>query len=132
LENRLMKWSLRSMCLPRQKKINAISQCGDHFQFKSIFIKKKSKLKIIFWKKNRNRFKPTGFGSVRFFRTKPVQTVLARFFPVWLSFSCLARFFLVWVRFGSVRFFFIFCLLNWNRTEQAGFFKISIGLISFF
>jgi hypothetical protein len=32
-------------------------------------------------KKTRNRFKPTGFSSVRFFG-QPVQTYLTRFFPV--------------------------------------------------
>jgi len=69
----------------------------------NFFLKKKPK-------PNRNRVKPTCFGSVRFFRAKPVQTSLARFFRFWLGFlsfgsvfSGLARFF----RFGSVlaRFF---------------------------
>jgi hypothetical protein len=46
---------------------------SDYFQFGSIFIKKSNQTEIFFIKKqkpNRNRFKPTGFGSVRFFRTK--------------------------------------------------------------
>jgi hypothetical protein len=63
-------------------------------------------------KPNRNRFKPTGFGSVRFLGQKPVQTGLARFFWFWLG---LARFFPVWLGFfqvffglGSIRFFRFF------------------------
>ena len=92
----------------------------------------KSKKKIE--KKNRNRFKPTGFGSVWFGfldknRFKPVWLGLARFFwfgsvfSVWLGFF---RFF----RFGSV--FPVPGLKNRNRTEPVGFFKILIGLIGFF
>jgi hypothetical protein len=46
-------------------------------------------------KKNRNRVKPTGFGSV-FLGKKPVQTGLARFF------------FWFFVGFGSVWFFRFF------------------------
>jgi len=98
--------------------------------------KKVTKQKYFFLKKkpkpNRNRVKPTGFGSVRFFRaktgSKPVWLgfpVLARFFPVlarvfsvWLGFSGLARFWLdlawffsgflsVSVRFGFFGFLFI-------------------------
>jgi len=62
-------------------------------------------------KPNRNRVKPTGFGSVRFFLgQKPVQTGLARFLSV------------------SVRFFWFFVY----KTEPAGFFKNLIGLIGFF
>jgi hypothetical protein len=70
---------------------------------------------------NRNRFKPTGFGSVRFFRTKTgsnrFSSVFSGFgsvFPVWLGFaqfvSGLARFFFffsVWVRFGFFGFLLI-------------------------
>jgi hypothetical protein len=61
-----------------------------------IFFKKKPK-------PNLNRFKPTGFGSVRFFKQKPVQTGLARFFSLALFFG-LARFFsgLARFEFGSV------------------------------
>jgi hypothetical protein len=89
---------------------------------KFFFLKKKPK-------PNRNRVKPTGFGSVRFgfLGQKPVQTGLARFFQFWLGFLGfgsvffgLARFFWfgsvfpVWLgffpvfcrfRFGSARFF---------------------------
>jgi hypothetical protein len=70
------------------------------------FYQKNNQTEFFFLKKkNRNRFKPTGFGSVRFsfLEKKPVQTGLARFFRFGLVFSGLARFF----RFGSVlaRFF---------------------------
>jgi hypothetical protein len=103
----------------------------------SVFIKKSNQTEF-FKKKNRNWVKPTGFGSVRFFRAKTgsnrfgsVFPVLARFFPVWLvfvvwlGFSGLARvFFLVFCRFlfGSVRFFFYK-----TETEPASFFKNLIG-----
>ena len=60
---------------------NIIVLRGDHFRFGSVFIKKINQTEI-FLKKNRNRVKPTGFGSVRFFRAK---TGLACF-PVWLGF----------------------------------------------
>jgi hypothetical protein len=99
--------------------------------------KKNNQTKIFFLKKklkpNRNRVKPTGFGSVRFgfLGQKPVQTGLARFsgfgsvYQFWLGFLDfgsvffgLARCFLVWLGFGSVfpvsvRFssvFSVFCL----------------------
>ena len=63
-------------------------------------LKKIIKLKKIFKKKpkpNRNRFKPTGFGSVRFLGQKPVQTGLARF---WLGFLIFGL--------GLIRFFRFF------------------------
>jgi len=120
-------------------------------RFGSVFIKKSNQTEIFFFKKkkpkpNRNRFKPTGFGSVQFgfLEKKPVQTGLARFFRFGSVFSGLARFFRfgsVLARFGSVffRFFFWFGsvfpvpgLKNRNRTEPVGFFKILIGLIGFF
>jgi hypothetical protein len=110
-------------------------------------LKKVTKPKFILKKKNRNRVKPTGFGSVRFgfLGEKPVQTGLARFwlgffrfwlgfFFVWLGFfglalffrfgSVLARFF---VGFSSVRFFWFFVY----KTEPAGFFKNLIGFFLF-
>ena len=69
---------------------------GDYFRFHLVFIKKKVTKPKFFLKKNRNRFKPTGFGSIQFFRTK---TGLARFFGLaWFG----SGFFSVWVRFGSV------------------------------
>jgi len=45
---------------------------SDHFLFGSVFIKKKvTKLNLKKKQnKNQNQFKPTGFGSVRFFREK--------------------------------------------------------------
>jgi hypothetical protein len=68
-------------------------------------LKKITKLKLKKKQKNRNWFKPTGFSSVRFFRTKTgsnrfdsVFSDLAHFFSV------LARFFFVWLGFGSVFF----------------------------
>ena len=66
--------------------------------------KKNNQTEIFFLKKNRNRVKPTGFGSV-FLGKKPVQTDLARVFRFWLGFGSV--FFLVFCRFrfGSVRFF---------------------------
>ena len=51
-------------------------------------------------KPNRNRFKPTGFGSVRFLGQKPVQTGLARFFRFWLGFLIFGL--------GLIRFFRFF------------------------
>jgi hypothetical protein len=77
-------------------------------RFGSVFIKKSNQTEIFFKKKkNRNRFKPTGFGSVRFgfLEKKPVQTGLARFFrfdsvfSVWLGFGS------VWLGFFPVFFF---------------------------
>jgi hypothetical protein len=83
-------------------------------RFGSIFIKKSNQTEIFFLKKpkpNRNRFKPTGFGSVRFFREKTGSNWLGSVFSVWLGFGSvffgLARFFrfgLVLARFGSVFF----------------------------
>jgi hypothetical protein len=88
-------------------------------------------------KPNRNRVKPTGFGSV-FLGKKPVQTGLARFFQFWLGFldfgsvfSGLARFFrfgsvFFWffVGFGSVRFFRFFAYKTETEPNQSGFSKI--------
>ena len=77
---------------------------GDHFRLGSVFIKKSNQTEIIFFlKKNRNRVKPTGFGSVRFgfLGQKPVQTVLARFFRFWLGFFRFGSVFSVWLGFGS-------------------------------
>ena len=101
--------------------------------------KKSNQIKKKILKKNRNRVKPTGFGSVWFFREKtgsnrfgsgfPVLArfsrffpVLPRVFPVWLGF------FWFFVGFGSVRFF----QFSVYKTEPAGFFKNLIGLIGFF
>jgi len=84
---------------------------GAHFRFGSVFIKKITKQN--FFKKNRNRFKPTGFGSV--FRTKTGSNWFGLVFSVWLG---LARFF----QFQAYK----------TETEPAGFFKILIGLIIFF
>jgi len=117
-------------------------------RFDSVFIKKSNQTEFFFLK-NRNRFKPTGFGSVWFFREKTgsnrfgsVFSGLARFFRFGSVFSGLARFF--WFGSVSARFFSSFFLVrfgsvfsvpglkNRNRTEPVGFFKILAGLIGFF
>jgi hypothetical protein len=92
---------------------------GDHFRFG--FYQKKI-TKPIFFLKNRNQFKPTGFrfgfsGRNRF---KPVLLGFFRFVSVFFG--------LGW--FG----FFSFRLIKpkLNRTEPAGVFKILISLIGFF
>jgi len=88
--------------------------------FGSVFIKKSNQTEIIIKKKpkpNRNRVKPTGFGSV-FLGGKPVQTGLARFwlgFPGWLG---LARFFSV-----SVRFFWFFAYKTKTKPNRPVFSK---------
>jgi hypothetical protein len=69
---------------------------GDYFRFGSVFIYIKKVTKLKFKKKNRNWFKPTGFGSVRFFRTKTGSNQFDLVFLVWL------RFFPVWLRFFPV------------------------------
>jgi hypothetical protein len=59
-------------------------------RFGLVFIKKSNQTEFFLKKKpkpNQNRFKPTGFVSVRFFRKKPVQTGLARFFRFGSVFS---------------------------------------------
>jgi len=76
--------------------------------------KKVTKPKLFFLKKkpNRNRVKPTGFGSVRFFRAKTGSNRFGSVFPV------LARFF----RFGSV---FPVCL--GFGSVWLGFFRFWLG-----
>jgi hypothetical protein len=117
---------------------------GDYFRFGSVFIKKSNQTEIFFEKK-RNRVKPTGFGSVRFFRAKTgsnrfysVFLVLARFFSVlawffpvwlgflvWLCFSGLAWFcFRFFVGFGSIRFGFFGFLLIKPKPNRPVFSKI--------
>jgi hypothetical protein len=95
------------------------------------FLSKKI-IKLKFKKKrNRNRVKLTGFGSVRFFRAKTgsnqfglVFPVLARFSRFWLSFF---RFWLGFFWFGSVlaRFFRFGLVL-------AQFFPVFSGSVWFF
>jgi hypothetical protein len=77
-----------------------------YFWFDLVFIKKNNQIKI-FKKKlkpNRNRFKPTGFGSVWFLEQKLIQISLDQFFWFGSVFSSLARFFFNFFRFkfGSV------------------------------
>jgi hypothetical protein len=52
---------------------------GGYFQFGLVFIKKSNQNLFFFLKRNRNRFKPTGFGSVTF-NYFGEKTGLARFF----------------------------------------------------
>jgi hypothetical protein len=65
-------------------------------------------------KPNRNRVKPTSFGSVRFgfLGKKPVQTGLARFFRFWLGFLGFGS---VFSGFGSV-FFPVFCRFQFGSV----------------
>ena len=121
---------------------------GDYFLFGLIFIKKSNQTKIFY----RNRVKPTGFGSVRFFRAKTgsnrfgsVFPVLARFsrfwlgfFRFWLGFFRFCSVFSVFLGFGSVFFrFFVGFGSVWffrffaykTETKPVGFFK---NLICFF
>jgi len=101
---------------------------GDHFRFGSVrFLSKKvTKPKFFFLKKkpkpNRNRVKPTGFGSVRFgfLGQKPVQTGLARFFQFWLGFLGFGSVF-----FGLARFF-------WFGSVLARFFQFGSVFLRFF
>jgi len=101
---------------------------GDHFQFGLVFIKKSNQtdLKKKKPKPNRNRFKPTGFGSIRFvfLEQKLVQTSLARFFLIWLG---LAQFFQLG-RFG----FFGFRLIKTKPNQTGWFFQNSNQFNRFF
>jgi len=116
-----VSWNVTSLLRCNGSTTNMVVGRGDHFRFGSVFIKKNNQTEIFFLKKkpnpNRNRVKPTSFGSVRFFRAKTgsnrfgsVFSVLARFFSVF------ARFFSVWLDFFSgfllvsVRFGSVFCL----------------------
>jgi len=98
-------------------------------RFGSVFIKKSNQTEFFFKKKNRNRFKPTGFGSVRFFREKTGSNRFGSVFSVWLGFgsvfSVWLGFFPVFFRFGSVQFFRFQAYKT--ETEPVGFFKILIG-----
>jgi hypothetical protein len=57
---------------------------GDHFRSDSVFIKKNNQTDFFFKKPkpNRNRVKPTGFGSARFFRAKTGSNRFGSVFPV--------------------------------------------------
>ena len=60
---------------------------GDYFLFDSVFIKTKV-IKLNFFLKNQNRFKPTSFGSVRFvFRIKTGSNRFGSVFSVRLGFG---------------------------------------------
>jgi hypothetical protein len=89
-----------------------------------VFIKKTNQIEIIFFLKNQNRFKPTGFGSVWFFRTKIGSNQFGSVFPVWLGFFWFGSvFFPVFFGLGLVRFFWFFAYkteteLKPNRTGR--------------
>jgi hypothetical protein len=83
--------------------------------------KKITKPKYLFLKKkNRNRVKPTGFGSVRFFRAKTGSNQFGSVFPV------LARFSRFWLGFlsVSVQFGFFGFLLIKPEPNRPVFSKI--------
>jgi hypothetical protein len=94
------------------------------------FLSKKVIKPNFFLKKNRNRnrVKPTGFGSVSvFLGQKPVQTGLALFFRFWL---CFLGFFRFWLGFFSgflsvsVRFGSFFAYKTETKPNRLVFSKI--------
>ena len=103
-----------SFIIQKTVKVNLLMEIGVIIFGSVRFLSKKvTKLKYFFFeKKNRNRVKPTGFGSVRFgfFRAK---TGSNRFGSVFSVFSGFGSVFPVWLGFlsVSVRFgFSVFCL----------------------
>ena len=84
------------------------------------FLSKKVIKPVFYFKKTKNRFKPTDFGSF-ILEQKPA-------FLVWLDFSIWLGFFPVWLDFfSSVRFF----QFQAYKIEPVGFLKILISLIGF-
>jgi len=100
---------------------------GDYFLFGSVFIKEITKL--IFLKKTKTELKPVQidlfrFGSVRFFRTKPVQTGLTRFSRFDSVFSVFSGFGSVFsVGLGLVRFFRVFAYKTKTEPNRLVFSK---------
>jgi hypothetical protein len=100
---------------------------GDYFLFGSVFIKEITKL--IFLKKTKTELKPVQidlfrFGSVRFFRTKPVQTGLTRFSRFDSVFSVFSGFGSVFsVGLGLVRFFRVFAYKTKTEPNRPVFSK---------
>jgi hypothetical protein len=95
--------------------------------FSSVRFLSKKVTKTSFFKKNRNRFKSTCFGSI-ILGKKTDSNCFGSVFPVWLGFSSLAQFFrfglvFFWVFFGLglVRFFWFQAYKT--ETEPVGFFK---------
>jgi hypothetical protein len=88
--------------------------------FSSVFIYKKEVIKPVFFKKNRNRFKPTSFDSV-ILEQKPVLSVYLGFFWFGSVFYGLAKFFFVF-QFGLV------------FSVWLGFFSVffDLGYVQFF
>jgi hypothetical protein len=82
-------------------------------------------------KKNQNRFKLTGFGSVRFgfLGQKLVQiglarfSSLARFSQFWLGFFLFGSVFAVWLGLGSIRFFWFFAYKTKTEPNRPFFSK---------
>jgi hypothetical protein len=100
---------------------------GDYFLFGLVFIKEITKL--IFFKKTKTELKPVQidlfrFGSVRFFRTKPVQTGLTRFSRFDSVFSVFSGFGSVFsVGLGLVRFFRVFAYKTKTEPNRLVFSK---------
>ena len=100
---------------------------GDHFQFGSVFIKKKvTKFNFFLKKPKPGQTNWFPFGSIQFFREKTgskwfgsVFPILPRFFSIWLGFSSFARFF----RFGSVWFFQFFAYKTEPEPNRLVFSK---------
>jgi len=98
---------------------------GNYF-FGLVFFLKIIKLNLFFKKTETTSNRPV---LVLFFRTKTGSNRFGSVFLFWLGFFRFGLvFFLVWVRFG----FFGFRLIKLKQTEPVSFFKILIGLISFF
>ena len=105
---------------------------SDYFLFGLVFIKKITKLKFK-KKKNQNRVKPTGFGSVRFFRAKTGSNQFASVFPVWLGFL---GFFWFWLGFpvwlGFLGFGSVFSGFGSVFSVLARFFRFGSVFLSVF
>jgi hypothetical protein len=88
--------------------------------FSSVQFLSKINNQIELKKKNRNQFKPTGFGLVWFFRTKTGSNRFGSVFSVLLGFS---RFGSVFFSLGSVQFSFFGFRLIKPKPNQSVFSK---------
>jgi len=78
------------MRLPFAQLVPLLRFRGAHFWFNSVhFLSKKKSKQTEIKKKIRNRFKPTGFGLVRFFRKKTGLYRFGSVFLAWLGFCLL-------------------------------------------
>jgi len=98
--------------------------------FGSVFIKKNNQTEFFFEKKpkpNRNRVKPTGFGSVQFFREKTGSNRFGSVFRFWLGFLGFGSVFSVWLGFSGLARF-------WLGLAQcfSGFLSVSVRFGFFF